>query len=831
MCCHFNMVIKTDTEYKFIYFLIIGSSRCVNSMRTNLFVTLALLLGTSPMAAQLNFSVDRHVELDEAVLQKAHFVRNESYQVVRVTELPNGVRIEYRKNSGGGVYKTLVNPNATGGFHTVPTFKAPATEQMTFYENFSGWDGVSNNWLPEGWTRTMSDERFETMEDGNFAWHVGTKRNNLPTAVDGNNYAIIYYAYEGEGKETINLPQDEWMYTPYFTPKPGDVFSCYLGYSAFFLFDTTSGNVDWNNNDFLVRKSSHNMYVLIREEGSEQWVELMNLFDEWKDAEFKELMNNHFSSQFKKYEFSLHKYVGKKVQVAFRYKGIYGNTMEVDAVQVASGNRIEADYQRPQGAFHWGLSENFASVKDRDGKSLLLVPAYEKLTWRNTSNQGETFTWTYSDPAQPNKLDQLLTSNEKDLEVTYPYGLFSVPSLKVESEGLNPASYQIPAIGMQAGGMSYYSDGMGGVMLLGVGNYNLANRYMSLCSDQDAYLFGKSDNTANAWKGLYAKETKLVGIANRFEKPQIPYSLSEVMVHGIGTVAPNAELKLTIFRMDGENVTSDVLATASCKGSDVITVNADNKNFLTIPFVMNSLIVKDGILMVLSGLEPDGTSNFGVLHSSLPAEHNECNGYFLVNVDGTEVMEPLSILESNKGVMYSSFLFGMNAGYAWITCDEDHYYVNKAGGSHTFHTTSYFDASSLSVSVAYDDMNGGDWAHCSLNNNDLTVKVDALESGVEERTCRVLLSSYGTVKTFYIKQNETGSSIDELNDVKNAVWAEGESFVVESAQNFVEVFSSNGVKLGLFWLQNGQTVIPAAGWQKGLYVFRFSDNTQIKVMK
>ena len=391
-------------------------------MKHLLLATLAMSLGVVPTIAQQSlegdFKVVRDVQMERTVLKDTHLLSQESkYEVVQVQKLPNNCRIEVRKNEKGGLYKVLVNPNVDK-LSIDPNDRMYANTPMELTEDFEGWDGTTTDWLPEGWDRKVSTDDYITRDNGMYAWHVGEQINTLPRAVNGSYYAVVFFAkYIDENNKAVDLPQDEWLYTPTFNVKSNeDLFCCYIGYSPLFLFNVANENLDWTKHEFKERKPSINLHVMIREENGTEWKELMNLYDEWKDTEFDDLFNAFFDNKFRPYELSLAGYKGKRVQIAFRYEGIQGNTMEIDAINVVSGGRANADYSAPQGMFRWGFASDFMSVTDNDKRSLVLVPAYNELTWLNKSEDAEEYEWTYADPKYPNQLDKTYCNNRCRLE-------------------------------------------------------------------------------------------------------------------------------------------------------------------------------------------------------------------------------------------------------------------------------------------------------------------------------------------------------------------------------------------------------------------------------
>ena len=174
------------------------------------------------------------------------------------------------------------------------------------------------------------------MEEGRFTWHVATKRQGqtIPAPVEGSKFAIVYYAYAtiGESKKE-DLAQDEWLVSPVFTAGEEAKLTFQHGYSPLYLFDLNNENIDWGTWTFTNSKPSTTLKVMARETGGE-WTELYDVFNEWKDYGLKDLFDNYSESSYHFTELSLEQFAGKSMQIAFRFVGKYGNTMEIDAVRV-----------------------------------------------------------------------------------------------------------------------------------------------------------------------------------------------------------------------------------------------------------------------------------------------------------------------------------------------------------------------------------------------------------------------------------------------------------------------------------------------------------------
>lgn len=235
------------------------------------------------------------------------------------------------------------NPTTTlRKFLAAVLFMLPAlsmtAQQPVLSENFEAWDGVTADWLPEGWSEINTNAEQAAMNDGIFTWQVASKRTGqtIPDAVEGSRFAIVYYAYGyDENNKRVDLAQDEWLVSPQFAVQAGDSLLFQLGYSPLYLFDLNNENINWGSWTFTNKKPSTTLQVMVRPAEGE-WTKLYDVYDEWADSELKELFDNYSASTYHPIALSLAGYEGKEVQVAFRFVGKFGNTMELDAICVKS---------------------------------------------------------------------------------------------------------------------------------------------------------------------------------------------------------------------------------------------------------------------------------------------------------------------------------------------------------------------------------------------------------------------------------------------------------------------------------------------------------------
>lgn len=207
-------------------------------------------------------------------------------------------------------------------------------------ESFEDWDGVTADWLPEGWCEWHTDDYIPTLNNGSYPWPVINPADSktLPAATDGKYYAAIGYAKDPQTNE--DLYQDEWLISPaYKLSEYGGTLNFDAEYAPLFLFRVDNGFVDWGEMDFIERASSADLQILARKlteenEWEEDWVLFKSLFADWYTQSLSALMSADFSSS--RFHdsgtlfFTDDCYKNATIQIAFRYVGQYGNIMGID---------------------------------------------------------------------------------------------------------------------------------------------------------------------------------------------------------------------------------------------------------------------------------------------------------------------------------------------------------------------------------------------------------------------------------------------------------------------------------------------------------------------
>lgn len=239
-------------------------------------------------------------------------------------------------------------------FYTLPLLLLPLLgNAQTYVESFEGWDGVTPDWLPEGWTEIHTDDVMPTRNNGEYTWHVIDPANSktLPKASDGNYYAAIGYAKDDAGRD---IPSDEWLISPAFRlSEYGGTLNYDAAFAPLFLFRVGNGYIDWNEYDFTNGErqvaADLQIYVLkLQNDGTygDYWDLYVSLFSDWCTQPLSSLMSAAFSST----TFHTNQSTvfltdddlkGAIVRIAFRYVGEEGNIMGIDRFRMGYATRVD----------------------------------------------------------------------------------------------------------------------------------------------------------------------------------------------------------------------------------------------------------------------------------------------------------------------------------------------------------------------------------------------------------------------------------------------------------------------------------------------------------
>lgn len=230
---------------------------------------------------------------------------------------------------------------------------SPALAQaQNYHESFEDWDGVTPDWLPEGWSEIHTDDVMPTRNNGEYTWHVINPDNSktLPKASDGNYYAAIGYAKDENNKD---ISQDEWLISPAFKlSQYGGTMNYDVAFAPLFLFRVDNGFINWNEMDFIGERQSSadlQIYVLkLQDDGTygDYWDMYVSLFADWCTQPLSSLMSAEFSNtRFHTSQSTVFltddDMKDATVRIAFRYVGQYGNIIGIDKFRMGYATLVD----------------------------------------------------------------------------------------------------------------------------------------------------------------------------------------------------------------------------------------------------------------------------------------------------------------------------------------------------------------------------------------------------------------------------------------------------------------------------------------------------------
>ncbi|MDE5840234.1 MAG: choice-of-anchor J domain-containing protein, partial [Muribaculaceae bacterium] len=525
-----------------------------------------------------------------------------------------------------------------------------AKKGYALYENFSGWDGKSANWLPDGWT---AEHRGEG--SAKTAWIPFEPSPYYPALADGQ-----YCYFINDNQDQL---MDEWLITPEFTPEEEMELSYYLTMTPFWFYDTT--NYDYLLKEYVGGKQTLYTFQVLIQEGEGEWEVLRDYAEEYFEYTYNELISMSNISYLVKEKANLDKYAGKNVKLAFRYYGKDGNMMMLDAVGVGYPTLDDIWYLPPAHTLYWGFyngddsSQNFfQQVHD-----IAVFPANTPITWTNASGDAANFTWEYMDPAT----SLTTTSDEQyELSVTYPPTrpttapkVYETPVLKAEAPRRVDGLYNSPVTHFQAGGTAFAPvDGV--VSTYSMMQYPLVYQDVAFTDVREGKLgafsvpvYGHNEFTDDYWliyclngeEKMEGDYVHLTGYGNvYFASEEAPLVINGLHFYGWGYINGGAELTATIYALDSE-MHSDYdtftpIARATIKGDKVVYANEWNyKDNMYIPFKFDEPVVLQAseehpaFVFMLEGFNSDQVDYFAPLQSHRPNDSGVPSGYILSEIN------------------------------------------------------------------------------------------------------------------------------------------------------------------------------------------------------
>lgn len=596
------------------------------------------------------------------------------------------------------------------------------------YENFSGWDGVSLDWTPEGWT-----VEHKGLGDSIVTWRPFKPNPYMyPGPVDGDYYFGVNYGDD---------EQDEWFISPAVELGENMQLTWWMFLNPFWMYDA---EIDFDKEEYLSEKEIvYTLQILAREEGAEDWTLLKDYAEEYKDLSLQEILAL-YPSALEKYSISLADFAGKKIQVAFRYIGLDGESVFIDAIGIGYPELEDVGYFGPNCTLFWGFSNDINMTYIT--QDVAIYPVYAPLTWENYSGEEATYSWEYDDPMT----HETATSDDQyELEVTYlpdysedhrkKNNLYSPPTLKATAPGCAPGSYTAPYSYFQAGGkfeVAAVEGDLTGCLLPFAPNRQGLARIIVTDDAQGAIavpVFGYDKNTDQYWlnytlNGSEAKEgdySHLIGIGNAFfASEDAPLVVNGLSIYGWGAIDNDAELTATVYGLNSEWSTDyntfTVISSVTITGRDIERENPDgSKGYLFLPFRFDEPAVLQAseehpmFVFMLEGFHSDKVEYFAPLQSKTGTWLDATYGYILneISLNGEHLggESEATVRYSFKSMVYKvgdeyvdpvgGFAIGVDGEYPWLTCEAEKIELGGDVVSATVKLGSYYDGDSLTVEV------------------------------------------------------------------------------------------------------------------------------------
>ncbi|MGM9841920.1 MAG: T9SS type A sorting domain-containing protein [Candidatus Limisoma sp.] len=777
-------------------------------------------------------------------------------KVMQKASAANGF-VQLSQMSDGRVAKTLcpkVMPSSLANFlpKSKPATKVTATGDLVLSEGFEGWDGEAYDWIPENWqdvSKTDPAHVAPGADSGlaNLTWTASNGGFEYP--YEGDAVARIQVSIADEQAGVAEEAQDEWLITPSMTIAAGSYLSFHLSYSpgwTLFDMDAYMAYVGGDLTANVFGAQNNILEVLVSEDNGTEWVKIWDVMEDAVKYTEDELWNDAMSMSHPYITVlkSLNDYAGKTIQIAFRYVGQSGESMCLDFVEVGELTP-QAFYYTPANVFGIGLSHDWLNFEN----FYAIAPAYNGYTWYNGSEYANAYSWEYEDPE--NTTQEVVTIFSEDENLAYPaygLGIYNSPILTASLESAT-SQYQSPYSTLFAGANMQFFTGDDS-SYFGGSRYDAYNWFTN-----EAFglgLWGQSKAEDDNW----GEGSNVIGYANLFEAPEVPYALSLVYFNirkDYFTLGEDSKINLAVYKVDDYGVhTDEPLATSSITADDLIFPDPDYPNFGSAVFYLQKqdgelvenvdLTIDSAILVEVSlesaeaNAETDDINWLSVIGD--PAQIKEFAGSYLhLNYKGNARYYPLDIFEFRDGSITQGLVMNLGITNNWLFEDSDNYqydYVDENGGDATFTMNSLYSADAWEL----DGEGLDDWYTYTTGDYDpqtglqtITFTLDALPDGVDERVAACNIKTFGvSQRTFYIAQRRQ-SGVASMKNNANRVSVVNGNFVVKSSKaTAVEVYNVAGQKVAASKV-NGTAFIPAANLAKGTYMVKFNDNTVVKVMK
>lgn len=768
-----------------------------------------LLLGLSLSAIAAGAWADAEQTTTVCSAKSLKVTKIKSSTAVNVKKLDKTTSVVVKDLPGGLKIKRLNSVRPTQTINPVAKAKAMAKAPggTSFFESFE-----EGTFAATGWSTESKGEFTE-----GTAWAIAASSSFIE-APDGSQMASITYS---------DKAIEEWLISPVVSVDEFESLNFWAYFAPAFFY--SMDNVDWNTYEYIGdRIKIGDLEVCIREEGGE-WKQIWSGLDVYKDKSFMDMLTIDAAN----YSISLEEFAGKKIQFAFKYWGTDCNTVAIDAVSIAKPSLEGVLILEPFETLYWGTD------RSADWSSLNLVLAQEPvlvpLTWDNYSDyvEGATYSWKYHDPVT----NDYAFTTEETLTATYKpdftsaftsrNNLYYAPELTGSAPGASDATYTRGYTYFQAGGKPEFevttSSGSKELMTfgllpypLGVDGHTVTVIDDSTIGDASLPIFGHNANVDKYWlnyslNGEQPEEgdnVKLNGYCNFVFAPGQPLVVTGTHALAIGQITDAAQFRCDIYACpitDAGYVIDDanIIATAYCPASKVLTSDGGTNQYLNIVFDFDTPVILDnvkagGYLVKISGFNSDAVTYFAPVQSELPNPAPVCHGYiekfltFGSYTGGTrQSFTPIAYVEGEHGAMFNGFAINLDGYYPFIHCETTELEV-PVGGNAEVVLGSYYDGADLTVTAPE-----GITAQAAGRYDSCILTVSATDENAQGD---IVLTSHGVEHKIAVK-----------------------------ATNGIQSITADDATIAEVFTLDGRRIAPEKA-TKGLYIVRRSDGSTSKAI-
>lgn len=585
---------------------------------------------------------------------------------------------------------------------TAPAGATRVGEEYVLNEDFEAWkEGTNDNWLPEGW----SVDRV-VKAAGHAGWQIYAPKSMYDPIPS---QCMFFNGFDD--------PVDEWLITPEVEVTDGMLLSFYSVPSPLYYYDPDY--IDYEKFEFTEKHILNDFRVNVSEDGGETWTLLKSMAEDYLDVmSYFDLYYLMFAQTF---TIDLSEYYGKKVKIAFQVEGLpEGNSVLVDNVYIGYP-ALEVSYKRPEGALFFGLS----STDEYLPASILTVPVYEQVVFKNNSSSKADFVWTYEDTEGEKTSD-----DQKQLSVTYltdytddfstRNNLYDMPVLTGSADKHATTEFSYP-YWLQAGGKGeyerhYIDTDEREIVDLGLGVIDPVTEGTATYADIALPYFGFNHESDRFWtndmlngdKDLTLDEDnycRLVKNGNLFYATDAPLVINGVRANGYGKVSRDARFTAEIYLI-GKNwvIPDEPYATAVCTGDDITIIDRYASNYiLSLNFKFDEPIVMS------KDLTPYYFVAIGGFHDEDNVEYYSPEMSERDNPEGLAlgwIAKEMRLMGRDFPISWSAvasyteskvgFYIMLDAVFPWLMSETDNITVSK-GETVEVKLDSYYDGSQLKI--------------------------------------------------------------------------------------------------------------------------------------